>query len=90
MALSLQGALRAVLIGAIVLAQIAATPHPAPPSAEDFYARAVEQMRHHPDPAFATYDAPIGGLNCIPTAGGIAFTLGRSTAESEKPFHTGA
>lgn len=57
-----------------------------PPSAEEFYARAVEQMRHHPDPAFATYDASISGLNCRVAAGGMDCTLGRSTAESEKPF----
>jgi hypothetical protein len=59
---------------------------PAPPSAEEFYAHAVEQMRHHPDPAFASYDASITGLNCSVTAAGIACTLGRSTAQSEKPF----
>lgn len=58
----------------------------APPSPREFYAHAVEQMRHHPDPAFATYDASISGLNCTAAAGGISCTLGRSTAESEKPF----
>lgn len=57
-----------------------------PPSAEEFYARAVEQMRRHPDPAFATYDASISGLNCRVKAGGMECTLGRSNAESEKPF----
>lgn len=57
-----------------------------PPSAEDFYARAVEQMRNHPDPAFATYDASLSGLNCRVTTGGMECTLGRSTPESEKPF----
>lgn len=57
-----------------------------PPSAEEFYARAVEQMRHHPAPSFATYDASISGLKCTITASGMACTLGRSTAESEKPF----
>jgi hypothetical protein len=56
------------------------------PSAEEFYARAVEQMRHHPNQAFATYEASISGLNCRVTAGGMECTLGRSTAESERPF----
>ena len=61
---------------------------PSAPSAEEFYARAVEQMRHHPDPAFATYDASIttSGLRCSATASGMNCTLGHSTPESEKPF----
>lgn len=59
---------------------------PAPPSATAFYARAIEQMRHHPDPPFAMYDASISGLNCNVAGAGIECTLGRSTAASEKPF----
>ncbi|HEY3676290.1 MAG TPA: hypothetical protein VGK84_09885 [Candidatus Tumulicola sp.] len=59
---------------------------PAPPSAEQFYARAVTQMRSHPDPAFATYDASIGGLNCTAEKTGFDCTLGKSTAQSEAPF----
>jgi len=59
---------------------------PAPPSAETFYAHAVERMRHHPSPPFATFDASISGLNCRITSDGMQCTLGRSTPESEKPF----
>jgi hypothetical protein len=59
----------------------------APPSAQEFYARAVEQMQHHTAPAFATYDATIRGLNCRITAlGGMECTLGRSTTASETPY----
>jgi hypothetical protein len=53
---------------------------PAPPSAEDFYARAVAQMQRHPQPAFATYDASVSGLTCSARNGLIACTLGKSTA----------
>lgn len=59
---------------------------PAPPSAEEFYARAADQMRRHVEPAFATYEASISGLNCGVIDAGIACTLGKSTAESEEPF----
>jgi hypothetical protein len=58
----------------------------APPSAEEFYARAVGQMRGHPEPEFATYDASIGGLNCTAEKAGFTCTLGKSTAQSEAPF----
>lgn len=59
---------------------------PAPPSAEEFYARAIEQMRHHPNPPFAMYDASISGLRCSVAGASIECTLGQSTAASEKPF----
>ncbi|MGA8100243.1 MAG: hypothetical protein WB810_16425 [Candidatus Cybelea sp.] len=59
---------------------------PAPSSAEEFYAHAAEQMRRHAEPAFATYDASISGLNCSVEGVGIACTLGRNTAKSEAPF----
>jgi hypothetical protein len=55
-------------------------------SAEQFYAHAIEQMRHHAEPAFATYEASISGLNCSVESVGLACTLGRSTAKSETPF----
>lgn len=59
---------------------------PAPLSAEEFYARAVEQMRRHAEPAFATYNTSITGLNCRIEGVNIACTLGRSTAKSKTPF----
>jgi hypothetical protein len=59
---------------------------PSPPSAEEFYARAVVQMQRHPEPAFATYNASVSGLNCSVENGGVACTLGKSTAKSEAPF----
>jgi hypothetical protein len=59
---------------------------PAAPSAEEFYARAVTQMRSHPEPAFATYDASISGLDCSAEKAGFTCTLGKSTAQSEAPF----
>lgn len=59
---------------------------PAPPSAEEFYARAIAKMRRHAEPAFATYDASISGLSCRVESAGIACTLGKSTAKSEAPF----
>jgi hypothetical protein len=59
---------------------------PAPPSWEQFYAHAVEQMRRHAEPAFATYDTSITGLNCSIEGVGLACSLGRSTAKSETPF----
>jgi hypothetical protein len=59
---------------------------PAAPSAEEFYARAVTQMRGYPEPAFATYDASISGLNCTAEKAGFTCTLGKSTAQSEAPF----
>lgn len=59
---------------------------PAPSSAETFYAHAIEQMRRHAEPVFATYDASIKGLNCTVQSDGMACTLGRSTAKSEEPF----
>ena len=61
---------------------------PAPPSAEEFYARAVEQMRRHIEPTFATYDTSITGLNCAVEGVQLDCTLGRSTAKSEAPFLT--
>ena len=77
--------LSAIAVAGCALALLAGV-SAAPPSAEEFYARAVEQMRHHPDPNFATYDASISGLKCTITANGMECTLGRSTPESEKPF----
>jgi hypothetical protein len=59
---------------------------PVPPSAEEFYARAVTQMRGHPEPAFATYDASITGLNCSAEKVGFTCTLSKGTAQSEEPF----
>jgi hypothetical protein len=59
---------------------------PVPPSAEEFYARAVTQMRGHPEPAFATYDASITGLNCSAEKAGFTCTLSKGTAQSEEPF----
>jgi hypothetical protein len=59
---------------------------PAAPSAEEFYARAVTQMRSHPEPAFATYAASISGLNCSAEKAGFTCTLVKSTAQSEAPF----
>lgn len=59
---------------------------PAPPSAQEFYTRALEQMRRHPVPAFATFYASVTGLNCTFAAGTMNCTLGRSTPQSEKPF----
>jgi hypothetical protein len=58
----------------------------APPSAEEFYARAVTQMRSHPEPAFATYEASITGLNCSAERTGFTCTLAKSTAQSQAPF----
>jgi hypothetical protein len=79
--------LSAVFAGfALILPLVGVTP--APPSAEEFYARAVGQMRSHPQPAFARYDASISGLNCTAEKAGFACTLGKSTAESEAPFAT--
>jgi hypothetical protein len=59
---------------------------PAPPSAEKFYGHAVEQMRRHTEPAFATYDTSIKGLNCAIEGIQLDCTFGRSTAKSEAPF----
>lgn len=39
----------ALAVGALALPLMGVSP--SAPSAEEFYARAVEQMRHHPDPA---------------------------------------
>ncbi len=79
--------LSAVFAGfALILPLVGVTP--APPSAEEFYARAVGQMRSHPEPAFARYDASISGLNCTAEKAGFTCTLGKSTAESEAPFAT--
>lgn len=71
---------------AVVVAVPLLASSPAPPTPEEFYARAVEQMRKHPDPAFATYDASVRGLNCMFSDGQMVCTLGRSTPQSEKPF----
>lgn len=77
--------LSAAAVGiALLFAMLGTTP--APPSAEEFYARAATQMRSHPEPSFATYDASIGGLNCTVEKAGFTCTLGKSTAESEAPF----
>jgi hypothetical protein len=77
--------LSAAVVGlAVLIPLLGATPEP--PSAEEFYARAVTQMRGRPEPSFATYDASIGGLNCTAEKAGFTCTLGRSTAESEAPF----
>jgi hypothetical protein len=86
MEISTHGLLRTVAITgfALVLPLLGVTP--APPSAEAFYAHAVAQMRRHAEPAFATYDASISGLNCSVENAGIECTLGRSTAKSEAPF----
>ena len=43
-------------------------------------------MRNRPEPAFATYDASISGLNCAVAKSGTECTLGKSTVESERPF----
>ncbi|MGA7354244.1 MAG: hypothetical protein WA431_04600 [Candidatus Cybelea sp.] len=59
---------------------------PGPPSAEVLYAHAVEQTRRHAEPAFASYDTSITGLNCSIEGVHMACTLGRSTAKSEVPF----
>lgn len=59
---------------------------PAPPSVEEFYAHAVEQMRRHAEPAFATYDTSIAGLRCSIEGVNVVCTLGRSTAKSKAPF----
>jgi hypothetical protein len=59
---------------------------PAPPSAEEFYAHAVAQMRLHAVPAFATYDASVSGLNCVIENGSLDCGLGRSTAKSTAPL----
>jgi hypothetical protein len=59
---------------------------PAVPSAEEFYANAVEQMRRHAEPAFATYDTSIKGLNCSIEGVSVACTLGRGTAKSQTPL----
>lgn len=58
---------------------------PPSPSAEQFYADAVAQMREHAEPAFATYDASISGLNCSVQGAHIDCTLGRA-AKSQAPF----
>jgi hypothetical protein len=76
---------RAVLVG-LALALPVLGVSPASPSAEEFYAHAVEQMRRHAEPAFATYDASITGLNCSFEGVELACTLGRSTAKSQAPF----
>jgi hypothetical protein len=70
----------------IALAALLTDASPSPPSAEEFYTHAIEQMRRHPEPAFATYNTSISGLNCRVTVDGMNCTLGRSTAESEKPY----
>lgn len=75
----------AVLAG-IALASALLGVSPAPLSWEEFYARAVEQMRRHAEPAFATYDTSITGLNCSIEYVSLACTLGISTAKSETPF----
>lgn len=59
---------------------------PAPPSAEEFYAHAVAQMRLHAVPAFATYDASVSGLNCTIENGSLDCGLGRSIAKSTAPL----
>ncbi len=71
---------------ALVLALSLVGASAAPPSAEEFYARAVAQMRRYPEPTFASYDASISGLNCYPDGAGFDCTLGPSTAKSERPF----
>jgi hypothetical protein len=77
---------RARRVTAVALALPLLGVSPAPLSAEAFYAHAIEQMRGHAEPAFATYDASIRGLNCSVQSGGMECTLGRSTVKSEKPF----
>lgn len=59
---------------------------PAPPSAEEFYAHAVERMRAGAVPAFATYDASVRGLNCIIEGGSLDCGLGRGSAASKAPL----
>ena len=60
----------------------------APPSAEEYYAHAVAQMRAHAEPAFATYDATVtGGLSCaIDAKNELACTLGGREPAEPKPF----
>lgn len=59
---------------------------PALPSAEEFYAHAVERMRAGAVPAFATYDASVSGLNCIIEGGSLDCGLGKGDAESKAPL----
>lgn len=59
---------------------------PAAPSAEQFYAHAVERVRLHDVPAFATYDASVSGLNCIIKSGNLECGLGKGTPESKAPL----
>jgi hypothetical protein len=74
---------RAAVLAAIVLAsQLGAVSADQPPSAEEFYARALEHMRGYAQPAFATYHASIsGGLICSAQGGELACTLGPNTAK---------
>lgn len=55
-------------------------------TAEEFYAHAVAQMRHRAEPAFATYDASIAGLNCDIQGANLDCSLGRGSSKSEAPF----
>lgn len=62
---------------------------PAPPSAEEYYAHAVAQMRAHPVPAYATYDAVVHGLNCAVDKKGemtCSLTLGKSKEQRSEPL----
>src|SRR5215469_12258113 len=57
--------LRPILTAAVLACTLAPAAAPAqPPSAEEFYARAVARMREYPQPPFATYQATLKGLNC--------------------------
>lgn len=47
-----------------LLPALARAQSPAPPSAETFYRQALEHTRDHLEPAFATYQAKVDGLDC--------------------------
>jgi hypothetical protein len=71
---------------AFALASLLLGVAPAPPSAEEYYARAVAQMRGQPVPAFATYDATITGLNCRVQGDDMSCTLGAATPQAQRPI----
>jgi hypothetical protein len=54
------------MLPAFAAAQVAPAPiaTQAPPSAEAFYRRALDQTREHASPAFATYTATVDGIDC--------------------------
>ncbi len=54
-----------------------------PPSAERFYAQALEHMRERPQPAFATYDATMQGLRCIVDQSSVGCTLAGENAQTQ-------